>query len=62
MICLEELGDRRIFVLEIIEKITKKIRVIEKKITVAQSKQKAYPDRPRRPLEFMVEDKTLRYS
>jgi len=39
---LEEVGDRRIFGLEIIQETIEKIRVIEKKIKVAQNKLKAY--------------------
>ena len=56
-ICWEEVADRRMFGPDIIEEATDKIKLIKKKMKVAQSWQKAYADNRRGPLEFEVGDK-----
>ena len=44
---------------KIIHETTEKIRVLEKKIKATQSKQKAFADQHRKPLEFLVRDKVF---
>ncbi|XP_012567565.1 uncharacterized protein [Cicer arietinum] len=49
---LSEVGDTRIFGLEVIHETTEKIKVIKDKLKIAQSRQKSYADIRRRHLEF----------
>ena len=56
---MEEIGDERLFGPDITQKTTKKIRIIKKKMRATQSRQKAYVDQHRRPLEFLVGDKVF---
>ena len=53
-ICWEEVGDRRIFGPDIIQEATDEIKLIKERMKAAQSRQKAYADNRRRPLEFEV--------
>lgn len=55
-ICWEELGDRKIYGLELVDETTGWIKQIQKRILMAQSRQKSYADNRRRPLEFQVGD------
>jgi len=55
-ICWEEVGDRRLFGPDVIQEATEKIKLIKERIKAAQSRQKAYADNRRRPLEFEVGD------
>ena len=45
--------------LELIQATTNKIRVIQERVKAAQSRQKTYADRRRRPLEFQVGDQVF---
>ena len=44
--------DRRIFGPDIIQEATNKIKLIKERMKAAQTRQKAYTDNRRRPLEF----------
>jgi len=41
---------------ELLEKTTKKVRMMRDRMQASQSRQKAYADRRRRPLEFAIGD------
>jgi len=56
-ICWEKVGDRRIFASDMILETIDKIKVIKERMKTAQSRQKAYVDKWRKPLEFEVGDK-----
>jgi len=51
-LCWAEVGDKSIIGPEIVQEITLKIKSIQEKMRTAQSRQKSYADRRRRPLEF----------
>ena len=53
----EEVRDRMILGLDIIQETTSKIKLIKEKMNAAQSRQKAYADKRHRSLEFSVRDK-----
>jgi len=44
---------------ELLEQITEKVRMMRDKMQTSQSRQKAYADRRRRPLEFVAGDHVL---
>ena len=52
-----EVGNRRMFGLDIIQETTDKIKLIKERMEAAQSRQKAYADKRHRSLEFSVGDK-----
>ena len=58
-ICWEKVADRRMFGPDIVEEATDKIKLIEERMKAAPSRQKAYADNRRRPLEFEVGDKVF---
>jgi hypothetical protein len=51
-----EFGERVIFGLDIVTKAEEKVKQIQANILTAQSCQKSYADKRRRPLEFQVGD------
>jgi hypothetical protein len=51
-----EIGERVIFGLDIVREAEEKVRQIRTNILTAQSRQKSYTDKRRRPLEFEVGD------
>ena len=51
-LCWAEVGDKGIIGPEIVQETTLKIKSIQEKMRTAQSRQKSYADRRRRPLEF----------
>ncbi|KAK2435271.1 hypothetical protein QL285_020345 [Trifolium repens] len=55
-LCWTEVGDRGILGSDIVQETTLKIKSIRDKLKVAQSRQKSYADRKRRPLEFQEGD------
>ena len=55
-ICWNEVGERKINNLELVEVSLKKIRIIRERLKVAQDRQKSYADVRRRELEFEVDD------
>ena len=53
------MGEKGLYGPEIIEETTEKVRVIKEKLRTAQSRQKSYADRRRRPLEFQIGDQVF---
>ncbi|GKA69493.1 putative reverse transcriptase domain-containing protein [Tanacetum coccineum] len=58
-ICWAEVGDAQLIGPEIVRETTEKIIQIKKHIQAARERQKSYPDRRRKPLEFEVGDKVM---
>ncbi|GJS58937.1 putative reverse transcriptase domain-containing protein [Tanacetum coccineum] len=58
-ICWTEVGDAQLTGSEIVHETTKKIIQIKKRIEAACDRQKSYPDRICKPLEFQVGDKVI---
>jgi hypothetical protein len=48
--------ERRFYGIDFVEEAEKKVRIIQQNMKVAQSHQKSYVDKRRRPLEFQVSD------
>ena len=55
-LCWTELGERSLMGPELVDQTTEQIKLIRKKLVSAQSRQKSYADRRRRPLEFSLGD------
>ena len=55
-LCWTELSERSFFGPDIVDQTSKQIELIKKRLLTAQSRQKSYADRRRRPLEFKVGD------
>ena len=55
-LCWAEVGDKGIIGPEIVQETTQKIKSIQEKMRTAQSRQKSYADKRRRPLEFSEGD------
>ena len=55
-ICWNEIGERKINDLELVEISSEKIRIIRERLKVAQDQQKSYVDVRRKELEFEVDD------
>ena len=55
-LCWEEPGDRAVMSSELIQECNEKVPLIRQRLLTAQSRQKSYADRYRRPLEFQVGD------
>ncbi|KAK6164693.1 hypothetical protein DH2020_001557 [Rehmannia glutinosa] len=55
----DEVGERRILGLEIVEQTVKVIEKIKKRIKIAQDRQKSYADKRRKGLQFKVGDKVF---
>ena len=55
-ICRDEVGERKLNDIELIEVTSKRIRIIRERLKTAQDRQKSYADNRRRELEFKVED------
>jgi len=53
-LCWDEVGERKIYGVELIEMTVEKIKVIKERLKVAQDRQKSYADHRRRELEFPV--------
>ena len=54
--CWIEAGESRLYGPDIVQETTEKIKLIRERLRTAQSRQKSYADRRRRPLEFKVGD------
>ena len=52
-----EVGERRLFGPNRVQEINEQLKLIQKKILTAQSRQKSYTSKRRRPLEFEVDSK-----
>lgn len=57
LLCQEEIGDKEVIKLELIQITTKKIMIIMERMKVAQDRHKSYADNRQRSLEFDVRDK-----
>ncbi|XP_043717545.1 uncharacterized protein LOC122665461 [Telopea speciosissima] len=55
----DEVGERRILGLKLIQKTYEKVDLIRERIKAAQSRQKGYADQRRKDLEFLVGDKVF---
>ena len=55
-LCWCEVGERSLYGQKIVQETTQKIQMIRDKLQVAQSRQKSYADRRRKPLEFEESD------
>ncbi|XP_075650018.1 uncharacterized protein LOC142620520 [Castanea sativa] len=55
-ICWNEVGERKLLGLELVQLTTEKIQLIRERLLAAQSRQKSYADNRRRDLEFQVGD------
>ena len=51
-VCWAEEGDKTLLGPEFVRETTEKVVLIRERLRVAQSRQKSYADRRRRPLEF----------
>jgi hypothetical protein len=51
-----EPGERRFYGIDFVNEAEKKVRIIWQNMQVAQSHQKSYADKRRRPLDFQVGD------
>ena len=55
-LCWVELGERSVLGPDIVDQTTRQIKLIRDRLRTAQSRQKSYADRRRRPLEFQIGD------
>ena len=55
-ICWDEVGERKIHSVELVEISSEKIRVIRERLKMAQDRQKSYADVRRKELKFEVDD------
>ena len=55
-VCWAEVGDKNLLGPDLVQETTEKVAVIRERLRTAQSRQKSYADRRRRPLEFEVGD------
>jgi hypothetical protein len=51
-----EPGERRFYEIDFVDEAEKKVRIIQQNMKAAQSRQKSYANKRRRPLEFQVGD------
>ena len=56
MICWDEVGERKLTNMELIEMTFENIRIIREKLKIAQDRHKSYTDTRRRELEFKIGD------
>ena len=55
-LCWTEVGEAAVVGPQLIQETTEKIKLIRQRLLTAQSRQKSYADRRRRPLEFSIGD------
>ncbi|WRX11508.1 Reverse transcriptase domain - like 10 [Theobroma cacao] len=58
-LCWDEVGERKLVSVELIELTNDKIKVIRERLKVAQDRQKSYADKRRKDLEFEIDDKVF---
>ncbi|WRX24310.1 Reverse transcriptase domain - like 10 [Theobroma cacao] len=56
-LCWDEVGERKLFNVKLIDLTNDKVKVIRERLNIAQDRQKNYFDRRRKDLEFEVDDK-----
>ncbi|XP_011007020.1 PREDICTED: uncharacterized protein LOC105112847, partial [Populus euphratica] len=59
LVCWEEVGDRQLIGLELVQITSKKIKIISNRMKAAQERQKSYANNRRRLLEFEIGDKVF---
>ena len=57
--CWNEVGERKLQSIELIELTTAKVKLIRERLKAAQDRQKSYADNRRRTLEFNVGDQVF---
>ena len=55
-LCWDEVGERKLNDVELIETTSEKIKIIRERLKITQDRQKSYADTRRRELEFEVAD------
>ncbi|WRX22760.1 Reverse transcriptase domain - like 10 [Theobroma cacao] len=58
-LCWDEVGERKLVSVELIDLTNDKIKVIRERLKVAQDRQKSYADKRRKDLEFEVDDRVF---
>ncbi|XP_027903584.1 uncharacterized protein LOC114163473 [Vigna unguiculata] len=58
-LCWYQDGEAVLVKPELLEQTTEKVKMVRNRIQASQSRQKAYADRRRRPLEFAAEDRVF---
>ena len=58
-LCWDEVGERKLLGLEIVQVTTDNVKVIRDRLKIAQDRQKSYADNRRRDLEFQVGDQVF---
>ena len=58
-LCWDEVGERKLLGLEIVQVTTNNVKVFKNRLNIAQDRQKSYVDNRRRDLEFQVGDQVF---
>ena len=58
-ICWDEVGERRLIGLEIVQDTTEKVNMIRERLKIARDRQKSYADNRRRDLQFEIGDQVF---
>ena len=58
-ICWDEVGERRLIGLEIVQDTTEKVNMIRERLKIANDRQKSYADNRRRDLKFEMGDQVF---
>ncbi|WRX12993.1 Reverse transcriptase domain - like 10 [Theobroma cacao] len=58
-LCWDEVGERKLVSVELIDLTNDKIKVIRERLKVAQDRQKSYVDKGRKDLEFEIDDRVF---
>ncbi|WRX28968.1 Integrase [Theobroma cacao] len=58
-LCWDEVGERKLISVELIDLTNDKIKVIRERVKVAQDRQKSYADKRRKDLEFEIDDRVF---
>ncbi|KAK4845284.1 hypothetical protein QYF36_003122 [Acer negundo] len=59
LVCWDEVGERKLLGLEIVQITTEKIEIVRDRLKVGQDRQKSYTDKRRRGLKFKVGDQVF---
>ncbi|KAA0066441.1 putative Retrotransposon protein [Cucumis melo var. makuwa] len=59
LVCWNEVGERKLVGLELVQTTTNNIKLIRENLKIAQDRQKSYADKRRRNLEFQVGDQVF---
>ena len=58
-VCWDEVGERRLIGLEIVQDTTEKVNMIRERLKIARDKQKSYADNRCRDLQFEIGDQVF---